>query len=183
MAKAKEPSAAPTAVPEQNPGTAVPRKVDEKPVAVGVFIHADSSGKNGCLNAPPIHEVILLRRKLEAFGEHLTLDPSWPERTTRERAYTVAMLNDEYARLRQRYVFVNDGGTQIDLLADVYGPAHNGRLVSVMRKMHLAFVRLEKACEKEGRTIRVDELEAIVDLAKPEGDFVEAPEESPAAVQ
>lgn len=172
----KAPAAAPApAVDAAGPALAtLDRDADgQRFTGVIVFTHVVTTGKMGCLTHCPLHEVPLMRRKLEAMGQTCTIEQEWPKDRPRERGISNAYLAEEYARLQARYRFKANSGAEVDAMADIYGPAHNGRLIAVIRKMHLAYVA---AVRKAGGDVnlRAEDLEKIAQLAMPEGDFIDA---------
>lgn len=160
---------------EPAPAQDAARDADAAPqgpvVARKVFIHAFSSGPRASLEAVPLHEIPLMKRKLEVFGELLTLSEDWPDFVPHEREVTALGLREEHTRLREKYTFKGNDGQQYDLVQDVYGPAHQGRLVAVMRRQAKAWGEAVRAAGTE--SLPIDVLKELVQLADPEADFIE----------
>lgn len=161
--------------PETKPAAIQADSEDAAPtgpvVARKVYIHAFSSGPRASLEAVPLHEIPLMKRKLEVFGEHLTISADWPDFVPHEREVTALGLREEHTRLREKYTFKGNDGQQYDLVQDVYGPAHQGRLVAVMRRQAKAWGEAVRAAGTESLPIEV--LQELVQLADPEADFIE----------
>jgi hypothetical protein len=146
-------------------------------IATKVYCNVISSGPRASLLAMPLHEIPLARRKLEILREGLKIDPSWPEGMDRHRGMTAPDLASEYERLRRTYVFADgdDEQRKFDLVSDLYGRPHEGRLVAIIRRMHAAYekLRVEHRDDEDGEPWPEAEWESIVRLAAPEQDFVD----------
>lgn len=138
-------------------------------VAHRVFINAFTSGQRASMDAFPVHEIPLLRRKVEAFGETLTLGLDWPEYVPRERGLTAPQMREEYTRLKDKYTFLGNDGQPYDLVTDVYGSQVQGRLFQVMRKQERAWRELSK----KGSPLTLEDWNDIVKIADPESDFID----------
>lgn len=151
--------------------------VDHSPLVTSkVYIHAFSSGSCASLEAVPLHEVPLMRRKLETFGESLTVSTDWPDFVPRERTVTAAQLREEHNRLQEKYRFKGNDGQDYDLVQDLYGPAHQGRLVAVMRKQAAAW---KKAVQESGSdNLDIETINDLVLIADPESDYIDSPIEA-----
>lgn len=171
---ASQPSA-PSAA-SSGPAEAAAAPVERKRiVAVAIFVHGVTSGKQGGLVAPRLHEVPLMRRKLELLQERLELLADWPDDKAREREFDAGDLAEEWKRLKERYTFIGNDDKQYDLMTEIYGQAHEGRLVAVMRRMHDG---LRAKLKAKGGKLLVEDLEELVALALPEADFIESPLET-----
>ena len=150
------------------------RPAADQPVAAAVFATVTTSGPRGKLNLVALHEIPLLRRKLQLqAGDSVELLGQWPAHVDRIRARTAAALNDEYARLLGLYRFEKPDGREgevTDLVMDLYGPAHQGRLVAVMRRQEEAWRTLADELGLDGEP-SAEQLEALVALAEPEADY------------
>lgn len=149
------------------------------PVATKVFIHVVSSGARGSLALIPLHEVPLLRRKLQAFGESLQLLGEYPEHLPRERPVMRAELQTEYDRLTSIYVFTPpDSNDPVNLVVDLFGPFQGGRyLVEAMNAVHEPWLSLEKHCTAEDRDPTPEELLDVIsaiDASASTSDTIEA---------
>ncbi len=142
-------------------------------VAYKVFCNVTSKRS---LIAMPLHEIPLAQRKLEIMGQELTIDPSWPDTIQpREKAMEPADLQNEYERLKRLYAFAEGDGedSKYDLLTDLYGRPHEGRLVAVMRRQHAAYKEMVAEHRDDPDTFwSIEEWQSLVDLAKPEQDFI-----------
>lgn len=125
-----------------------------------VFAEVESTGKHAASTTMPLHEAVIARMRVEEFGESLIVRDGWATFANDVRVGTRS-LGDEYARLQRNY--------GRDLLVAVYGQPHEGRLRKVMIRIHEAFLKGIKPSK-------------IVDLGKPEGDFIDfSPAAQPAA--
>jgi len=137
-----------------------------------VFILAQTTGERAAITDVPIHEVILLRRKVPHLGGNkVDLVGEWPSTAERTRGLTIAEVRDEYEKLKNRYTYDKPGGQegdQVDLVMDVYGP-NPRRMVEVMRRVHAAWKKLaEQLGDKEPTP---EQLEELVALAEPDADY------------
>jgi hypothetical protein len=127
---------------------------DFKPfTAIAVFTQVESTGRHAALTAMPLHEVVVARLRVEAVGESLIVIDAWPE-WSKDSQMAERSVGSEYARMLREY--------GKDLLVSVYGNPHEGRLQKVMTRIHEAFLRGAKTSK-------------IVDLGRPESDFIELP--------
>lgn len=159
--------------------------VERRIVAVKVFILAQTTGERSAISDVPLHEVILLRRKVPHLGGNkVDLVGEWPSTADRTRGLTVAEVRDEFEKLRNRYTYDKPGGQdgdQVDLVMDVYGP-NPRRLVEVMRRTHAAWQKLEATLGDKEPT--PEQLEELVALAEPDADYeaIDYTESAPATV-
>lgn len=175
--RAAEPAAAPVAsttgadlLPS---GRSRHEDIDSAPkVATEVFVHAESTGPTGAIEPFPLHEIPLLKRKLEIQGSDMRLSSDWPEFAPRERSITGAELKALYDRLRARYTFKGNDEQVYDLVMDFYGPLHQGRLLKVMRAQHAAWRKASAAAH--GEPLTIEALAELAELANPEADTIDA---------
>lgn len=165
-----DPKALQPAAPAARKASADRNAAPPVPVATKVFIHAVSSGPRGALAAVPLHEIPLLRRKLQAFGESLTLVGEWPKNHPRERPLMRADLEDEYKRLQEAYVFTPpDSSDKVDLVADFFGPFQGGRhLIEVLSLLNSEWQKLAAHCLDEERDPTSDEMADVLAAADPQ---------------
>lgn len=177
-------TAPPAAPKEQAPRPSAARLPGESPViARKVWIHVESTAKLGGLAVVGLHEVPLMRKKLAVDGE-VRLIGEWPEATPRRRDMRAADLSQEYNRLREVYTYEDPnaapGANQlIDVVADLYGPPAQSRLVAVLRRIDAGFAELEAKLGDEIPTPA--QLEDIVALTSHEADFSDGIDYEPAA--
>ena len=109
--------------------------------------------------------------------------PIFKEASNSERSYDGTItLNEEHERLTNRFSYPGADGKTINLMADVYGPPHQGRLLAVIRRIHLAGRAMAKLLAEQNRKLSAEDLTELVKLADPEADFADADEiEAPAA--
>lgn len=158
---------------------------DGRPAVVAkVFVNAVTSGVHPALEAIPLHEVVLFKRKLSQLGNSCKLDGDWPKRTDRTVQVSARELRSEYMRLREKYTYTPEGkgeSDKIDLMVDVYGPPHQGRLRAIMVKIDEAWRQLvaDTLTTKKGiRRPTAQELDALAALADPEQDFIDPDDEA-----
>lgn len=174
---AKQPAKITTAKPSTAPApTPARRRLGPNDTAAfKVYTHAQTSGERAALAVVPLHEMPLLRRKVTALGgNNVELVTEWPDHVMRIQPVSLAQLNDEYARLVEVYTYDAPSGKadgeQINLMMDFYGPAHQGRLLAVMRRLEDAFrAKMEEL--GPGKLPSKEDLEEIVALAEPDHDF------------
>lgn len=118
-----------------------------------VFAQVESTGRHAALTTMPLHEAVLARLRVESAGEQIIVLDEWPH-WAKESQTAERRVGDEYARLQREY--------GKELLVSIYGQPHEGRLQKVMTRIHQAFVKGMKPRQ-------------IVDLGRPESDFIEAP--------
>jgi hypothetical protein len=128
-----------------------------------------STGQRGKIDTIPLHEVPLLRRKIqlqEPAAETPKVLAEFPEHLDRYRPKKMADLRAEHARLVERYTFdkpASNNGEQINLVADFYG--------SNLTNLRNAMVRLEQGMRQIAGALKDDEalsdeqMEELVALA------------------
>jgi hypothetical protein len=157
----------------------------KRPIAFRVFAWCASTGPRAAPECLSIHEIALAKRRAEAQGERIELLPDFHDGKDwidRERPVTAEANNDErfngsislmeeHQRLTDRYTFPGANGQTINLVADVYGPPHQGRLLAVLRRIHIAGRKLDERLRKDGRKLTSEDLSELVALADPEADL------------
>ena len=172
--------AAPTKAPAVEPEMAInsknlspssvegPARAGEDPslpiIGTVVYVLCHSNGVRGALDMRPLHELLLLRRKLEAFGGELTIKVEYPEDSSRERPLTPPGLRAMYDRLTKEYSFKGNNDQDYNLVMDVFGPPSQRRLIEVIRQTHKEYIALLK----RGKPITVDDLIQLAAIADPE---------------
>lgn len=134
-----------------------------------------STGPRGKLDAIPLHEVPLLRRKLqlqEPAAETPRVLAEFPEHLDRVRGKNLVQLREEYARLVERYSFDkpnSNNGEQVNLVADFYG--------SNLTNLRTAMIRLEQGYQQIHADLGPEDqmsdeqMEELVALADPDFDL------------
>lgn len=167
-----------------------------KTVLAQVFVNVEVSGTTGGTCIIPIHELLLLRRKVKDIGRGVTavisLDasnrPGWQyrigddgvptdeETLPRVKGMTLTGFKDEYARLTRKYKYQITENRWADAFVAVYETQK--RLAESMKKMHEAYDRLSEK-QPDGsrkRLLTLDDWESIARIASPEAELLELEE-------
>ncbi|MFW6340821.1 MAG: hypothetical protein ACOC0Q_08135 [Wenzhouxiangella sp.] len=140
-----------------------------------IWVTVVTDGDRPAMETLGLHEVVLARRKLQMHSCSLRLMGEWPEAVERLQPLGAADLTEEYARLQARYTYDRPDGREgetVDLVMDVYGPAHQRRLLTVMRRIEEAWREMEATLEEDQEPPE-EYLRAIADLADPDSDFAD----------
>lgn len=134
-----------------------------------------STGARGKIDAIPLHEVPLLRRKIqlqEPAAETPRVLAEFPEHLDRLRPKTLVQLREEYARLVERYSFDkpnSNNGEQVNLVADFYGGGL-ANLRTAMIRLEQGFRQITGDLGPEDQ-LSDEQMEELVAVADPDFDL------------
>lgn len=164
-------AAAPAPAPEEDPSPpeAVMEEGDEDQVdqPCKVLCHVSAVGERGAMKLYPLHEVPLMRRKLQAeANQRIELETDWPEGLARERQFRRGELYFEYHRLHDYYEVEGERGQIRNLVDEVYGTFQAGGLLAAVDAMYAKY--LEVSQEKDDTELTVEDLMRILAAGDPE---------------